>query len=98
MKRKFFTPISAAAMLILSACGGQGDDALGDRAEELGEAQAENLDAMADNASGAAAEQLETQADAAEARGEAREEAIDESDVDAGELSDQQRNAIVNGQ
>jgi hypothetical protein len=93
-----FTPAIAAAMISISACGGQGDDALGDNAADVGEAQADNLEAMADNASGPMADNLEAQADAAEDRGEAREEAIDESDVDAGALSDQQKNALVNGQ
>lgn len=93
-----FAPALAAALLMVSACGGQGDDALGDEAADAGEAQAENLEAMADNATGATAGSLENQADAAEERGEAREEAIDESDVDASELSAEQRNSLVNGE
>jgi hypothetical protein len=87
-----------AAALSLAACGGQGDDALGDQAAEQGEAQAENLEAQAENSSGAAADALEDQADAAEDRGQAKEEQIDDSDVDASELSDAQKNALVNGQ
>ena len=53
---------------------------------------------MADNTSGAQADQLEAQADAVEDKGEAAEERIDDSDVDAGELSNSQKNALVNGQ
>jgi hypothetical protein len=96
--RIFVVTALAAASLSLSACGGQGDDSLGDNAADAAEAQADNLEAMADNASGAQADQLEDQADAVEDRGEATEEKIDDSDVDAGELSNAQKNALVNGQ
>jgi len=92
------TPALAAAMLALAACGGQGDDALGDEAADQAEIQAENLEAMADNASGAQADALEDRADGVEEAGAEREEAIDDSDVEADELSGAQRNAIVNGQ
>jgi hypothetical protein len=88
----------SAALLSLSACGGQGDDSLGDNAADAAEAQADNLEAMADNTSGAQADQLEAQAGAVEDKGEATEERIDDSDVDAGELSSAQKNALVNGQ
>lgn len=94
----FATAVLGAAALSLAACGGQGDDALGDNAAEAGEAQAESLEAQAENSSGAAADALEQNADAAEDRGQAREEQIDDSDVDADQLSDAQKNALVNGQ
>ena len=96
--KKIFLPALAATALTLTACGGQGDDALGDNAADAAEAQAENLEAMADNSTGAQAEALEQQADAVEDAGERREEAIDESDVNADSLSNEQRNALVNGQ
>lgn len=95
--KKIFLPALAATALTLTACGGQGDDALGDNAEDAAEAQAENLEAMADNSTGAQAEALEQQADAVEDAGEQREEAIDDSDVNADSLSNEQRNALVNG-
>ena len=97
MRLLVFTAVSAA-LLSLTACGGQGDDALGDNAADAAEAQADNLEAMADNASGTYAKELEKQADKVGDRGEAAEEKIDDSDVDAGELSSAQRNALMNGQ
>ena len=96
--KMIFAPAIAAVALALSACGGQGDDALGDRAEDQAEAQADNLEAMADNASGPVATNLEDRADAVEDAGEAREQAIDDSDVDASKLTPEQRNQLVNGQ
>lgn len=82
MKKISFALVGAAS-LALAACGGQGDDSLGENVQENYEAAAENLEAMADNTSGAAAATLENQADALEAEGERREEAIDEADVNA---------------
>ncbi len=87
--RKFIAPallILAAAPL--AACGGDGDDALAERAEEQAEDQA---DAMRANGMSDAA------ADAVEEAGEDRADAIDDSDVDADELTQGQRDALVNG-
>ncbi|MDQ3078192.1 MAG: hypothetical protein M3Q83_05040 [Pseudomonadota bacterium] len=81
MKKLSFAIVGAAA-LALAACGGQGDDALGDNVNDNYEAAAENLDMMADNtANGAESMMLENQADALEAEGDRMEEAIDEADV-----------------
>ena len=82
MKTKL-TAAVAASMLALSACGGQGDDTLGDQAADQGEARAENL---------------EEQAEAVEENAQAREEAIDDADIDASELTQAERNAAINGQ
>ncbi|HEX8414045.1 MAG TPA: hypothetical protein VF637_09195 [Sphingomicrobium sp.] len=90
--------ILVAAAMSLAACGGSGDDKLGDEAADAAEARADNLESAAENASGDQADNLEDQADATERNGERTEEAIDDSDVDAGELSEGQRNALVNGQ
>ncbi len=81
MKKLSFA-IVGAATLALAACGGQGDDALGDNVNDNYEAAADNLEMMADNAAmpGEAAA-LENQADALEAEGDRKEEAIDEADV-----------------
>ncbi len=81
MKKLSFA-ILGAATLALAACGGQGDDALGDNVNDNYEAAADNLEMMADNAAmpGEAAA-LENQADALEAEGDRKEEAIDEADT-----------------
>ncbi|MGH6705448.1 MAG: hypothetical protein ACREB1_01400 [Sphingomicrobium sp.] len=83
MMKKLSFAIVGAAALALAACGGQGDDALGDNIEDNYDAAADNLEAMADNAVGNEAAALENQADALEAEGDAREEAVDEADVNA---------------
>ena len=87
--------IVGAASLALSACGGKGDDALGDNVADNYEAAADNLDAMADNAAtpGEAAA-LENQADALKAEGDRKEDAIDDADVNAAATSGAEVNAM----
>jgi hypothetical protein len=83
MKKVSFALVGAAA-LALAACGGKGDDTLAENVQENYENAAENLDAMAANTGNAAeAEALGNQADALEAEGARKEEAIDEADVNA---------------
>ena len=87
MKKLSFA-ITGAAALALAACGGQGDDALGDNVNDNYEAAADNLEAMADNAAAPGeAAALENQADALEATGDAKEEAIDEADTNAANVN-----------
>lgn len=80
--------LAAALALPLAACGGDGDDALAERAEQAGEQQAEA--ARANGMTEAAADQLEE-------AGEERAEQIDDSDVDADALSAEQKAALVTG-
>ena len=83
MKKISFALVGAAA-LALAACGGKGDDSLGENVQENYENAAENLDAAADaTANGAEAAALENQADALREEGEDKEEAIDKADVNA---------------
>ena len=83
MKKVSFALVGAAA-LALSACGGQGDDTLGDNVADNYDAAADNLDAMADNAANGAEEAtLENQADALREEGDAKEDAVDDADVNA---------------
>ena len=79
--KSILTSAFAASTLALAACGGQGDDALGDNVAEAHEQKAEQLEEAADNASGAQADMLEEQAEQVEEAGYAKEEAIDEADV-----------------
>lgn len=83
MKKLSFAVVGAAA-LALAACGGKGDDSLGENVQENYENAAENLDAAADSTANAAeADVLENQADALREEGEAKEDAIDKADVNA---------------
>ena len=87
MKKLSFALVGAAA-LALAACGGKGDDAAGDNVADNYDAAADNLDAAADNAANAAeADALENQADALRDEGKAKEEAIDEADVNASNVN-----------
>ncbi len=86
MKKLSFALVGAAA-LALAACGGKGDDSLGDNVADNYDAAADTLDEAADNATGAEADALENQADALREEGEAKEEAIDEADVNAANVN-----------
>ena len=87
MKKLSFAMVGAAA-LALAACGGQGDDALGDNVNDNYEAAADNLEMMADNAATPGeAEALENQADALEETGDAKEDAIDDADANAANVN-----------
>ena len=82
-----------AALLIvaapLAACGGKGDDKLGDQAAQAADNKADALEATADN--------LEDQAEAIRDNGEEREEAIDDADVNADAMTNSQKAAVING-
>jgi hypothetical protein len=83
MKKLSFALVGAAS-LALAACGGQGDDTLGDQVEDNYENAAENLEDAAENTGNAAeAEALQNQAEELKEEGEAKEEQIDEADVNA---------------
>jgi hypothetical protein len=77
--KTLLVPALGAAMIGLAACGGQGDDTMGDNVADQAEAVAENLEANG----------MDAQAEAVEEAGEAREEAIDEADVNAAAMNGQ---------
>ena len=94
MKKVAFAIVGAAS-IALAGCGGQGDDALAENAQENMEGQAENLDALAGNAAtDAEAEALGNQADQLRDEGERAEEAIDDADVTNAAEADQAVNGM----
>ena len=93
--RPIFKAAALAGFLALAACGGQGDDSLGENIQENLESQADALDAAADNATNEATEDsLENQADALRAEGDRKEEAIDDADVNAAAITSNEVNAM----
>jgi hypothetical protein len=94
MKKIHFALVGAAS-LALAACGGSGDDSLGENVQSNYENASENLEAASENASTPAeAATLENQASALEQEGERKEEAIDDADVNAANAVES--NAAVN--
>lgn len=79
-----------AACLALGACGGTGDDKAAEDVEQAFENTAQALDKAADNASGAAEERLEDEAEVYRRTGEAAAEAIDDVDLNAQAPANQQ--------
>ena len=75
--------ILAAILLALAGCGGKGDDKAADQVEQAFENKAEALDRAAENASGAAEERLEDEAEIYRRTGEAAAEAVDDVDLNA---------------
>ncbi len=79
--KKFFAPALVAAMLTLTACGGQGDDTAGDNIADNADAVADNMEMQADNLTGAAEDNMEANAAAVREAGEDAEERVDDADT-----------------
>jgi hypothetical protein len=69
------------AFLVLTACGGKGDDKAAENVEQAFENKADALEEAAENATGAAEERLEDEAEVYRRTGEAAAEAIDDVDL-----------------
>jgi predicted small lipoprotein YifL len=85
-------PITAFASLALlavplAACGGKGDDKLGQQVEQAADNRADQMEAAADN--------LEARAKQVRENGEDRSDAIDAADVNAQALSNEQKAEII---
>ena len=94
MKKVAFAIVGAAS-IALAGCGGQGDDALAENAQENMEGQADNLDALAGNAAtDAEAEALGNQADQLREEGDRQEDAIDDADASNQAEADQAVNGM----
>lgn len=92
--RPFFP--AALGLALLAGCNRKDD--IADRVEEHAEDRAEALDAAAASMTNAlAANGLEQQARLTRRAGEERAEAIRRSDLDAGKLTGEQQNALVEG-
>lgn len=88
--KKTMVALSMGAMaLSLAACGGKGDDKLGSQVEAAADNRADAMEAAADN--------MEDQAKAVRQSGDQQADAIDDADVNAQAMSDEQKAALING-
>lgn len=97
MKRTSTLAAVMSISLTLSACGGKGDDKLGEQVQEAAENKADKMDTMAGNMSGTSEDLMQAKADATREEGDAKEEAIDDADINAEALTPAERAKMING-
>ena len=81
----------------LAACGGKGDDKLGDRVEQAADNRADGMEDQAD-ALRNQAKMLDKQAEKTRDYAEDRADAIKAADVNAAAMSPEQREAVIDNQ
>jgi predicted small lipoprotein YifL len=100
MSKIFKATLLTAAAFSLAACGGRGDDTMGDNVAQAYENQADTLDNQAEQAdmmnNDTAEAMLENQADALRDEGQRKEEAIDNADVNAAGMNASDAASMVN--
>ena len=79
--KRIATLLVGGAALALGGCWTSGDDKSAEQVEQTAENTASELDAAADNASGAEEDRLETTADVIRDTGEAAAESVDDNDL-----------------
>ena len=89
MKKTMGAMALATMALALAACGGKGDDKLGSQVEAAADNRADAMEATAEN--------LEDQAKQVRKSGDQQADAIDEADVNAAAMTEEQKAALVNG-
>ena len=84
--KSIFAAVALATLTVpLAACGGNGDDALAERAEDAAENKADQLEAAGNEAG----------ADMVEEAGEERADAIDDADVNAHAMTNAQKADVI---
>ncbi|GGB31753.1 hypothetical protein GCM10011380_21370 [Sphingomonas metalli] len=89
MKRVLIGLCVVPLALSVAACGGAGDDKLAKNVENAYDNRADAMEQAADN--------LEDQAKQVRKSGEQQADAIDDADVNAQAMSDEQKAALANG-
>lgn len=87
MKRIAFA--LAALSLPLAACGGKGDDKLGDNIEAAADNRADAMEATAEN--------MKDKADAVRDNAKEQADAVDDADVNAEAMSPEAKGGLING-
>ncbi|WP_308815401.1 hypothetical protein [Sphingomonas sp. GV3] len=89
MRKTMIAAVLGSMALSLAACGGKGDDKLGHDVEKAYDNRADAMEQAADN--------MKDQADQIRKSGKQQADAIDDADVNAQAMTDEQKAALING-